>query len=568
MLVADLLIGPRTYDAILADPHHAALSTLSALPYFLTFTQSWIYHLVDGRNLIYQIGNNLPLTWSISTEWFFYISYPAILLFVIRAKKATYIIGLAITWTVIWAAFASELAAHADYLDSWAAYHFGSDASVRSSTEENFVRWLLYFSPYLRIGEFVIGCIAAQLFMAVQGKKVGPRERNIAMVCVIVGIVSLPVLTYMMYAPDTDYWVRRLNNNYGLAPSVAVLLFCASRYDFSFLKWLSWRPMLRLGEASYSIYLTHFFILWLICGSQGPLIGSWQTTAFLSLRLVAALGLVLLVSISLYAWVEDPARRLLRSFWRRPSFPTLPASIAAAPLVAGAAAFILPNVLVAAASVPPLSGIVVQSATYGGNCGAPPGNATAKIQGTCDGRSDCSYVVDVEKLGDPARGCGKNFVVNFVCAPQGKLSRVELPGEAGLKSIAHLTCNTVTADAAANTVTSVAADTVTSVTAGFSRVGLSIASATYGANCGAATGNATKSVAESCNGKAECSYTVDVKHLGDPARDCGKDFGVNYYCPSEVSMRHVQLPGEAGLGSVAKLTCSSTESEEKSPKRN
>ena len=38
--------------------------------------------------------------------------------------------------------------------------------------------------------------------------------------------------------------------------------------------------------------------------------------------------------------------------------------------------------------------------------------------------------------------------------------------------------------------------------------GISVASATYGGNCGAPQGNATYDVASSCYGKVDCQYTV------------------------------------------------------------
>jgi hypothetical protein len=85
--------------------------------------------------------------------------------------------------------------------------------------------------------------------------------------------------------------------------------------------------------------------------------------------------------------------------------------------------------------------------------------------------------------------------------------------------------------------------------------GISITSATYGGNCGAPTGNATWDVAASCNGKTDCTYTISVERLGDPARDCGKDFSVSYFCPSQATLRHQEAPKEAGFGSILTLSC-------------
>ena len=35
-------------------------------------------------------------------------------------------------------------------------------------------------------------------------------DRTIALISVFVAIVSVPVLMYMMYRPEQDFWIRRL----------------------------------------------------------------------------------------------------------------------------------------------------------------------------------------------------------------------------------------------------------------------------------------------------------------------------------------------------------------------
>jgi hypothetical protein len=84
--------------------------------------------------------------------------------------------------------------------------------------------------------------------------------------------------------------------------------------------------------------------------------------------------------------------------------------------------------------------ISVISATYGGNCGAPQGNATQDIAAICNGKADCAYPVKVERLGDPATGCRKDFTVSYFCALGTPPRHEELTGEAGFGSVAGLTC--------------------------------------------------------------------------------------------------------------------------------
>ena len=88
-----------------------------------------------------------------------------------------------------------------------------------------------------------------------------------------------------------------------------------------------------------------------------------------------------------------------------------------------------------------------------------------------------------------------------------------------------------------------------------SSVGITVASATYGANCRAIAGNATQAVGDACNGKTECAYKVDVDRLGDPAHGCDKDFTAAYFCPSETMIKHVRLAAPAERGKIAMLRC-------------
>lgn len=60
--------------------------------------------------------------------------------------------------------------------------------------------------------------------------------------------------------------------------------------------------------------------------------------------------------------------------------------------------------------------MIVTGATYGGNCGAPTGNATVPTATACDRKTGtCAYPVSVSALGDPAPGCYKSYTVDYRC---------------------------------------------------------------------------------------------------------------------------------------------------------
>lgn len=84
-------------------------------------------------------------------------------------------------------------------------------------------------------------------------------------------------------------------------------------------------------------------------------------------------------------------------------------------------------------------GIHVIAATYGANCGVRHGNVTRELREVCEGRDHCDYTVDVNRLGDPAVGCRKNYIARWEC-PDGRMRTASAPPEAGYGAIIRLGC--------------------------------------------------------------------------------------------------------------------------------
>lgn len=80
------------------------------------------------------------------------------------------------------------------------------------------------------------------------------------------------------------------------------------------------------------------------------------------------------------------------------------------------------------------------SATYGSNCKAPLGNQTRNLAVACNGRADCAYKIDCTVIGDPAVGCGKNYVAEWRCGRNSEVHRVVANPEAGFGSMINLGC--------------------------------------------------------------------------------------------------------------------------------
>jgi hypothetical protein len=94
----------------------------------------------------------------------------------------------------------------------------------------------------------------------------------------------------------------------------------------------------------------------------------------------------------------------------------------------------------AVAPAPPPPGIQVVTATYGGNCKAPPGNVTPHLQQSCGGRMTCSYKVEHTVIGDPVSGCSKDYVAEWRCGADPAVRKATAAPEAGFGSVVELRC--------------------------------------------------------------------------------------------------------------------------------
>jgi hypothetical protein len=204
----------------------------------------------------------------------------------------------------------------------------------------------------------------------------------------------------------------------------------------------------------------------------------------------------------------------------------------------------------------PKGDLVVHSATYGANCGAPPGNATQDVKDACEGTHTCQYYVDMNIIGDAVQGCAKDFSVEYACGAKSAARATQLAGEASGKTI-NLTCEL--------------SDPRNAPAVAVGDPEVTVVNASYGLNCrdslvpmGFAKwtnpGNVTDPVKHACDGRVQCSYLVEASKIGDPANNCSKDFSVEYICTragikaesNQTNIAH--LPGEAD-GKTVNLMC-------------
>jgi peptidoglycan/LPS O-acetylase OafA/YrhL len=280
---------------------------LTALPYYATLTQSWLYRPIDDNALIYQFGPASQVSWSISTEFFFYIVFPAAAAATIAVTKS--VVGRAIAaacFIAVAVVALTGIESLAPALENYGSAVFGP---IAASQQDGIWRWLFYFSPYVRVFEFLLGCLAAAIYLALP-PVLFPAEKRRGAWLTAGALLSIGVLHWSFFHRPTGGPVQ-LYLNFGFAPSMALLIFCCARYGTWFSRLMGARHVLVCGEASYSIYLLHMLVIHVLAVSM-PVIVSRRI--FPASMIALALAIASIIGLSIVTWtlIEVPARRWLR----------------------------------------------------------------------------------------------------------------------------------------------------------------------------------------------------------------------------------------------------------------
>lgn len=439
VLALEMLIGKFLTSSI-GDRVTAGYSP-EALPYFLTMSQTWVWKSLIGQSLVYQYGEVSQISWSIATEWFFYMSYPAIALLFSYLKTVRTTLLLAVAYVVVVGAGFIFILSRTFSLNSDVVAGFGPLADWYTNHQDSFLRWLLYFSPYGRIMEFLAGCLVGHLFLLCRARGYGlyPVSWSSALTTLAVAVIAgTHVIILMPAVVRLPPWFVALHMNFGYTMGIMLLLFCVASAPSGLQRFLSSRPVVLGGDISYSIYLLHM-ALW--PALHRPPVGPDLFPYFILLiRYVAALGVLLFLAYATYRLFELPARTKLRVLLSRS-----PEQGGFRPRDAVVAAIVLaPIAAIAWGEIAPRLGpqrILDVAARYGGSCGVTGFHDSRAVAAACKDRLICTYKVDVRVLGDPAGGCPKDFFVIWKCSgAPGMNHQLAIPAEAGFGSVAHLSC--------------------------------------------------------------------------------------------------------------------------------
>lgn len=232
---------------------------------------------------IYLAGN--PAAWSLSCEAFFYAAFPFLVLrFGRRRLRTVLIIGV----SLVLLALAFSI---------W----------VNSVTDR--VQWPLYINPAFRVVEFILGMLLAT---AISRGWRPPWSMGTALALLALWVVILsdtrPRLSSVgQELLNTTWWV--------ISPLLFVMIIGAAAQRDLDGKRSIWRtrPLIKLGEWSYALYLTHATLLHFLLQRYGV---QPAANSSIWILLAYAAGAIALAAVC-YTLVEHPVEKYLRGLQRR-----------------------------------------------------------------------------------------------------------------------------------------------------------------------------------------------------------------------------------------------------------
>ncbi len=262
----------------------------TTFPANLLMVQAWV------PMMPWYFGYNGP-SWSVSTEYFFYLVFPLLIL------------GWARSWWWKWAAAALLVVALVLLATALCL------PPVAPGFEPT-MHGLLYVNPLARLFEFVTGMIAYGAFTRLRplAGRLGTAGFTL-MEASLVGLVAASLVTLApvpQLAPLLPAAGREWLSHAGgvvLFPFVTIL-FAFGRGWLS--RWLASRPMVGLGQISYSVYLLHATVYALYRTHFGAAAGPPDYAGF-----AACLAVTLALAFLVFNFVEEPCRQRARQWLRR-----------------------------------------------------------------------------------------------------------------------------------------------------------------------------------------------------------------------------------------------------------
>src|SRR6202011_4515304 len=156
--------------------------------------------VICQASLIYQYGLVSAVSWSISVESLFYIVYAATAILIARRKwSLRAVIGLGAAAYVLTVIYLLLCVHYQPGIDRVGLAAFGPVASSGLGYQDSLLRWLLYFNPAGRLGEFFVGMAAAHFYLAQPPRRMRSSSAWAPAVITLLAILATVAIHLWLY---------------------------------------------------------------------------------------------------------------------------------------------------------------------------------------------------------------------------------------------------------------------------------------------------------------------------------------------------------------------------------
>jgi peptidoglycan/LPS O-acetylase OafA/YrhL len=222
-----------------------------------------------------------PVSWSLSVEGFFYSVFPFLLNWTGALRRRRLL-----SWIAVFSL--ASLALSVGYM----LVHPDGATKINSTEVTLFWKNVLSFNPLVRLPEFIVGVLTGRLFLNSR------RRQGLGSICVLSGTAAILLIT--IFAARIPH--PMISAGF-LSPSFALIIYGVA-LEPRWTQLLALPPLVLLGEASYSLYLLHAFVM---TKSFEAMSGLPHGT-----RVALCVGAAIGASLVSYEFIEHPARKFLR----------------------------------------------------------------------------------------------------------------------------------------------------------------------------------------------------------------------------------------------------------------
>lgn len=215
--------------------------------------------------------SGLGILWSLSVEEQFYLVFPFVFIALVRSRWNIPVIAAITVLVLVWRVIRFEVFQHSHYE--------------------------IYISTDTRIDSILFGCLLALVSARYPERLTFIARQKWVMLALALCVI---VLSFVVRDPTFRATLRYSVQGLALIPIFYLAVNHPNTWLFS---WLNWMPIRRLGQYSYTFYLSHFVII-------NMLIFNGLYEENMIVLMLIAFVLTILYSFLVYRYVEKPLHPL------------------------------------------------------------------------------------------------------------------------------------------------------------------------------------------------------------------------------------------------------------------